>query len=588
MSFQRLLCAAGFAVALLAAPASGQVVMSPASNGDLTPAQSAAIQHLRAPRFVSNISLVRIDADALRKARPGQALTFNLNSAYALSVQSNIPEMLEQNRFVWSGDIGATANLPAGKATIVFDGADATGSITTPDGKLYQIRAAGGGVSALISVDYSKLPPDEPPQADKLGNRPPQPTQDKGDNNGDAGTTIDVLVAYTSSAQSASGNVDSLIDLAIAESNTAFTNSGVNARFRLAGKMSVNYNESGKSYSQMVSDFSGMSDVNARRNSIGADVAVLLVNNDQYCGMADAIGAVPSTAYVVVHYGCATGYYSFGHEIGHLAGARHDVAHDSTSTPFAYGHGLEYPPGGWRTIMAYACDNGSCPTRVQYWSNPSVNYSGHATGTATTENAARVWNERASVLAGFKSPPGGQWESLGGIITSNISCTTWAANRIDCFARGTDNAMYHRYWNGSAWGGWESLGGVITSDPNCVSWGANRIDCFARGTDNAMYHRYWNGSVWGGWESLGGVITTNPDCVSWGANRIDCFARGTDNAMYHRYWTGSAWGGWESLGGIITTDPECVSWGTNRIDCFVGGSDHAMYHKYWNGSTWGP
>ena len=51
------------------------------------------------------------------------------------------------------------------------------------------------------------------------------------------------------------------------------------------------------------------------------------------------------------------------------------------------------------------------------------------------------------------------------------------------------------------WGGWESLGGIILEEPNCVSWGANRIDCFARGTDRAMWHRWWNGSAWGGWDS---------------------------------------------------------------------------------------
>src|SRR5262249_58443494 len=90
------------------------------------------------------------------------------------------------------------------------------------------------------------------------------------------------------------------------------------------------------------------------------------------------------------------------------------------------------------------------------------------------------------------------------------------------------------------WGGWESLGGRILEQPNCVSWGPNRIDCFARGTDEAMYHRWWNGSAWGGWESLGGIILEEANCVSWGPNRIDCFARGTDQAMYHRWWDGSA------------------------------------------------
>jgi hypothetical protein len=160
-------------------------------------------------------------------------------------------------------------------------------------------------------------------------------------------------------------------------------------------------------------------------------------------------------------------------------------------------------------------------------------------GTSLTLRRINVEAAAASLGGGG---PSATWQRLGGVITSDISCTSWSSNRIDCFARGTDNAMYHRWWNGSSWLGWQNLGGVITTAPECVSWGSNRIDCFARGTDNAMYHRWWNGSSWGGWQNLGGVITTRPECVSWGSNRLDCFARGTDNAMYHRWWNGSAWG----------------------------------------------
>jgi Repeat of unknown function (DUF346) len=179
------------------------------------------------------------------------------------------------------------------------------------------------------------------------------------------------------------------------------------------------------------------------------------------------------------------------------------------------------------------------------------------------------------------------WEGLGGIILEAPNCTSWGANRIDCFARGTDRAMYHRWWDGNAWGGWEDLGGIILDAPNCVSWSANRIDCFARGTDRAMYHRWWDGQQWGGWEDLGGIILEAPNCTSWGAERIDCFARGTDRAMYHRWWDGNAWGGWESLGGIILESPSCVTWGPNRIDCFARGTDAAMYHRWWDGQQWG-
>ena len=86
------------------------------------------------------------------------------------------------------------------------------------------------------------------------------------------------------------------------------------------------------------------------------------------------------------------------------------------------------------------------------------------------------------------------------------------------------------------WSGWENLGGVLTSAPTVSSWSANRLDCFVRGTNNAMWHKWWNGAAWSGWENLGGVLTSAPGAVSWGPNRIDAFVRGTDNAMWHRWW----------------------------------------------------
>src|SRR5258708_3691719 len=70
----------------------------------------------------------------------------------------------------------------------------------------------------------------------------------------------------------------------------------------------------------------------------------------------------------------------------------------------------------------------------------------------------------------------------------------------------------------SQWSDWESLGGKLRETPSCVSWGENRIDCFARGADQAMWHRWWNGTQFGGWESLGGVLLNVPNSVSSGAN----------------------------------------------------------------------
>ena len=178
------------------------------------------------------------------------------------------------------------------------------------------------------------------------------------------------------------------------------------------------------------------------------------------------------------------------------------------------------------------------------------------------------------------------WEDLGGIITSGPAAASWAANRLDCFAKGQNNHMFHKWWNGAAWSGWEDLGGVIDNTPAAVSWGPNRIDTFVRGMDNHMYHKWWNGAAWSGWEDLGGIITSGPAVASWGVNRLDCFAKGSNNHMFHKWWNGAAWSGWEDLGGVIDGSPTAVSWGPNRIDTFVRGMDNHMYHKWWNGAVW--
>ncbi|MFJ5307124.1 Dot/Icm T4SS effector Zinc-dependent metalloprotease LegP [Streptomyces sp. NPDC088350] len=192
------------------------------------------------------------------------------------------------------------------------------------------------------------------------------------------------------------------------------------------------------------------------------------------------------------------------------------------------------------------------------------------------------------------------WESLGGICRSRPTSLAWAHDRLDVFTIGTDSALFHKWWDGSNWGpsvkGWESLGGICTSPPEAVSWGPDRLDLFVIGTDSALFHKWWDGSNWGpsvtGWESLGGICMGDPVAVSWGANRLDLFVVGTDSALYHKWWDGNAWGpslkGWESLGGICMGKPAAVSWGQNRLDLFVVGTDSALYHKWWDSNAWGP
>jgi hypothetical protein len=171
------------------------------------------------------------------------------------------------------------------------------------------------------------------------------------------------------------------------------------------------------------------------------------------------------------------------------------------------------------------------------------------------------------------------WQSRGGTITSAPAVSSWAADRIDVFARGQSGDLVHATTTAGTWSAWESLGGQIVEGPGAVSWGSNRMDVFVHGTDNAMWHRWYDGG-WSGWESLEGRLVGGPDAASMAHDRLDVFVRGTDNAMWHRWWDGISWSPWLSHGGVLRDDPAAVSWGANRIDTFVRGSDDQLWHRW--------
>ena len=98
--------------------------------------------------------------------------------------------------------------------------------------------------------------------------------------------------------------------------------------------------------------------VQTLRNDYSADLVSFWIEDDEYCGMGWMMQTVSSTfeshGYTVVARSCATGYYSFAHEMGHNMGATHDWYVDtSTNSPYTYNKGYVNVSKKWRTIMAY-------------------------------------------------------------------------------------------------------------------------------------------------------------------------------------------------------------------------------------------
>lgn len=198
------------------------------------------------------------------------------------------------------------------------------------------------------------------------------------------------------------GDMQALAELAVVETNRGYVNSGIGITMELSGYETLDYKEEG-----MTSDLARfretadgfLDSVHTTRDKQQADVNVLLVNDKSGCGLAYSIGSDASTAFAAVYHGCATGYYTFAHEVGHLQSARHDPDTDSSTTPFAYGHGFRNG-NTWRTIMAYDCPT-SC-SRLNYWSNPNKSYEGVAMGTADKSDNARVLENTKAAIAAFR------------------------------------------------------------------------------------------------------------------------------------------------------------------------------------------
>jgi hypothetical protein len=111
------------------------------------------------------------------------------------------------------------------------------------------------------------------------------------------------------------------------------------------------------------------------------------------------------------NYACATGYYTFGHELGHNFGLFHDHGTEqSCSETITFNYGYRQPNAEYRTMLSYDCRMGECDRmpkngcpRIQRFSNsnPAYTYNGKPIGNANSDNARQFNQYRATVAAFF-------------------------------------------------------------------------------------------------------------------------------------------------------------------------------------------
>lgn len=303
-----------------------------------------------------------------------------------------------------------------------------SGNINTNDGESYQIRYEGDNIHSTRQIDQSKFPDEAPPipvgvtTQNSTNNLHTIELNDRKTSRvvaSDNTTRIDVMVAYTTSAKDAVGGqtaMENLITLGETETNQGFENSDITQRIRIVHTRETGFDEDSlSSMSAVLSALASTSDgkmdsLHTYRTQYGADLVSLWTNisSTSYCGIAYLMttlsSSFASSAFSVVQYDCATGFYTFGHELGHNMGAMHD-RNQSGSGLFSYSHGQQRPNATtpYRTVMAYACSSTTC-SRVNYWSNPDITLYGKATGQAigssdSADNQSTLDNSLSTVYA---------------------------------------------------------------------------------------------------------------------------------------------------------------------------------------------
>ena len=289
-------------------------------------------------------------------------------------------------------------------------------AVTTPT-RRYAIEPVDSGAHEAFELDLAAFPDEYDPlltvTAASTSGSPPVTAND-------TAAFIDVLVVYTDDLRASLGSAaaaQSAASNAVAVANTAYQNSGVTFRLRLAATAEVAHADDGalnNTLVQLRSTSDGVIDeVHALRNQYGADtVAMLVLNGGGGCGIAyigTPSSSFASSAFAVIPNGCAVGNYSFPHELGHNFGLLHDRFVAAGSSPaYPYGYGYVDTADQFRDIMAYANDcGGSCP-RIQYFSNPNLTFLGrplgvsHESSPSTSADAVRALNEMASFAANWR------------------------------------------------------------------------------------------------------------------------------------------------------------------------------------------
>ncbi len=323
-------------------------------------------------------------------------------------------------RYVWSlslDDITWYGDLTdsSGYASFQFKDGELFGYFNIED-KDYFIRPLGNNDYILVELAEQDAPicgysSQDFPTKD-IEEKESQQASDRGEN-----CDVKVLVLYTSRAAEDIDNISTFVSGLIAQSNQALRNSAITLSeltFILAGKALLSdFTESGIISADLTALRTSPT-VTVLRNSFKADCVVLLTDGDYssngnvFLGLTPVCGPAPALSFSIVEADAAASRMTFAHELAHQFGCKHSPGNSNgTCDPnYERPHWFHCKGSDRYTIMEAGVKK---KQRIPHFSNPDVDYHGHATGThagpsgSVERDNARQLREQACIVGQYQS-----------------------------------------------------------------------------------------------------------------------------------------------------------------------------------------
>lgn len=384
----------------------GAMAKTPTPDGLFTDETASTHRVLPKRAFRATSRGVRLNREKLRRGK----FFVDLPGDVSFEVVRELQHEMADKQYAW---VGHARGNKENRAVLGVSGDAVAGTFRYGE-KLFKLEPRANGQHVISEVS----PRDPAPELDPVPvlDLPAFDAQGEeyaasgaaADGNG---SIIDVMVAYTPAVVEIYGvdGIQAMIIQAVAETNQAYTNSGMSTRINLVHSVETNYTTSGSMLTDLGrlrnTNDGHMDEIHQLRDQYGADLVSLIDKQSGYCGLAYRMSGLSpffaSSAFSIVNHSCATGYYSFGHELGHNQGLHHDpAAAGGSSSVYQYAYGYQDPYGAFRTVMAYNCPGGC--TRINHFSNPNILYNGEPTGDAGVSDNARAIDNTASVVSSFR------------------------------------------------------------------------------------------------------------------------------------------------------------------------------------------